>query len=146
VTKKKSEPGFAPGWCVEFRSMAAHALCHAGVDYTALNGGSEYRRMHQLPCFIKAGEKPGLRISCEHFKAPTAEEVAAHEQWLEGRRQLVITVKAAISDWRVQHSGRNIAGIVACPACGGQLHLSIKAHNDHVQGKCATNGCVSWTE
>jgi hypothetical protein len=126
--------------------MARHPTCEAGIDYTALNGGSEYRRMYQLPCFIKTGEKPGSRILCERFRAPTAEEIAQHEQWTKDRQKLVTTVKVAISAWRLKHQGHSHAGIVECPACGGQLHLSTRAHNDHVQGKCETSGCVSWTE
>jgi len=126
--------------------MARHQTCEAGIDYTALNGGSEYRRLYQLPCFIKPGEKPGLRVHCEHFRAPAAEEIARHEQWAGDRQKLVMTVKVAISAWRAKHQGRSHTEIVDCPACGGQLHLSVRAHNEHVQGRCETNGCVSWTE
>lgn len=78
--KSKSEAGFAPGWCVHFRTMARNETCEEGIGYTALNGGTEYRRMHKLPCFIKSGDKPGQRIQCERFKAPTAEEIALHAQ------------------------------------------------------------------
>ena len=80
LAKTKSESGFAPSWCVHFRSMAQHETCEEGIGYTALNGGSEYRRMYKLPCFIRSGDKPGERIHCEHFRAPTVEEIALHEQ------------------------------------------------------------------
>lgn len=146
MAKNKSDPGFPAGWCVEFRSMAQHPTCEAGIDYTGLNGGSEYRRMYRLPCFIKAGEKPGQRVDCERFRAPTAEEIAVHKQSADDRRNLVTTVKAAISAWRVKHQGCSHSEVVECPACRGQLHLSIRAHNGIVQGRCETNGCVSWTE
>ncbi len=126
--------------------MAQHQTCEAGIDYTVLNGGSEYRRMYQLPCFIKAGEKPGQRISCESFTAPTAEEIALHNQAAEDRQRLVATVKAGIAPWRQKHHGCSHFEVVECPACQGLLHLSIKAHNGHVQGRCETGGCVSWTE
>src|SRR5208282_5705125 len=134
-----------PDWCVHFRSMAQHKTCNADVDYTALNGGTEYRRMYQLPCFIKPGEKPGQRLQCEHFKAPTAEEVALHKQWTEDRESLVRTVKAGITRWRVQYQGCSHSETVECPACKGHLHLSIAAHNGHVKGRCETDGCASWT-
>jgi hypothetical protein len=146
VAKKMSNPGFAPDWCVHFRSMAQHPTCEAGIEYTALNGGSEYRRMYQLPCFIKAGEKPGLRIHCDHFRAPTAEEIAQHKQLAEDRRSLVATVKAGITSWRLKHQGCTHSEVVECPACRGLLHLSIRAHNGLVQGRCETGGCASWTE
>ena len=146
MAKHKSEPGFPPGWCVEFRSMAQHPTCNAGIDYTALNGGTEYRRMYQLPCFIKADEKPGLRLHCERFRAPTPEEIAQHAQSAENLLRLVTTVKVAISPWREKHQGHTHSETVECPACGGKLHLSIRAHNQSVAGKCGTSGCVSWTE
>jgi hypothetical protein len=146
VTKNQSDPGFAPDWCVHFRSMARHGTCEKGIDYTALNGGSEYLRMQKLPCFIKAGEKPGQRVHCEHFRAPTADEIALHKQSVEDRLRLVMTVKAGIVPWRVKHQGSSHSEIVECPACRGLLHLSIKAHNGHVWGNCETSGCVSWTE
>ncbi len=146
MAKHKSDPGFAPDWCVHFRSMAQHQTCEAGIDYTALNGGSEYRRMYKLPCFIKAGEKPGQRVRCEHFRAPTAKEIALHKQSDEDHRSLVMTVKSGITSWRVMHQGCSHSEIVECPAFRGRLHLSIRAHNEHVQGSCETSGCVSWTE
>ncbi len=146
MAKNKSDPGFAPDWCVHFRTMAQNRTCEEGIDYTVLNGGSEYQRMHKLPCFIKAGEKPGQRIHCEHFKAPTAEEIALHNQWAEDRQRQVTAVKAGIISWRERHRGHSHSETVECPACQGLLHLSIKAHNGHVNGRCETNGCVNWAE
>ena len=146
MTKNKSDSGFAPDWCVYFRSMAKHQTCHEGIDYTALNGGTEYLRMQKLPCFIKVGEKPGQRVHCERFRAPTADEIALHKQSVKDRLSLVMTVKAGIISWREKHQGSSHSEIVECPACRGLLHLSIKAHNGHVQGSCETSGCVNWTE
>jgi hypothetical protein len=102
--------------------------------------------MYKLPCFIKPSEKSGQRLECEHFKAPTAEEIALHKQGMEERESLVKTVKAGITRWRFQHQGCSHSEIVECPACKGHLHLSIAAHNGHVKGRCETGGCVSWTE
>lgn len=146
MAKIKSDPGFAPDWCVHFRSMARHPTCEAGIDYTALNGGTEYRRMHKLPCFIKNGEKPGQRVRCEQFRAPTDEEIALHQQRREERQNLLTTAMIGIAPWRVQHQGCSHTEIVSCPICSGYLHLSIRAHNGNVQGSCETGGCVSWAE
>jgi hypothetical protein len=146
VVKSKTDAGFAADWCVHFRSMAHHQACEAGIDYTALNGGTEYRRMHRLPCFIKNGDKPGQRVACENFRAPTVEEIARHRQLSEHRQNLLTAALAGINPWRVQHEGCSHAEVVKCPVCRGQLHLSIAAHNGHVRGNCETGGCVSWAE
>ncbi len=146
MSKNQRDRGFAPEWCVHFRSMAKHDTCHEGIDYTALNGGTEYLRMQKLPCFIKVNEKPGQRLSCDRFRAPTADEIALHTQSVEERLRLVMTVKAGIRPWREQHHGSSHSEVIECPACRGLLHVSIRAHNGHVQGNCETSGCVSWTE
>ncbi len=80
LAKSKGKTDVAPSWCVHFRSMAQHETCKEGIGYTALNGGSEYRRMHRLPCFIKTDNKPDQRVHCDGFKAPAVEEIAPHEQ------------------------------------------------------------------
>lgn len=38
------------------------------------------------------------------------------------------------------------AEVVACPVCGGRLHLTQSAYNGHVHGKCSTPDCVNWME
>src|SRR5271165_2465656 len=91
VAKRESDPGFAPDWCVHFRSMAQHQTCKEGIDYTALNGGSEYHRMHRLPCFIKNSDKPKQRVGCEHFTAPSVQEIALHRQWDDDRQNRLTT-------------------------------------------------------
>jgi hypothetical protein len=146
VAKRESDPGFAPDWCVHFRSMAQHQTCKEGIDYTALNGGSEYHRMHRLPCFIKNSDKPKQRVGCQHFTAPSVEEIALHRQWDEDRQNRLTTALMGISPWRVRNLGRSHAEIVKCPVCRGDLHLSITAFKGHVRGRCATGGCVSWAE
>jgi hypothetical protein len=145
MSKRSADHGYAAGWCVYFRSMAQNVTCEADIDYTALNGGTEYRRMHKLPCFIRGDDKPGQRVHCEHFTAPTAGEVALHEQWEEEHRKLLIAAMLGIAPWREMHKGQRHEEIIACPACQGRLHLSAKPKGQ-VTGRCETQGCVSWNE
>jgi hypothetical protein len=145
VSKRPGDPGYAAGWCIHFRSMAQNNTCEAGIDYTALNGGTEYRRMHKLPCFIKGDDKPKQRVQCEHFTAPTSDEVTLHELWEEDGRKLLIATMMGIAPWREMHKGRSHAEIIACPACQGRLHLSATPKGQ-VTGRCETSGCVSWKE
>lgn len=45
-----------------------------------------------------------------------------------------------------EHRGTDWKGIVVCPVCGGQLHMSHDAYNGHVWGHCETKDCLSWME
>jgi hypothetical protein len=73
--------------------MAVNSTCLEGIDYNLLNGGTEYRRMHRLPCFIKSGDKPDQRVHCDHFKAPTVEEIALHNQLPPARPAMNVTTR-----------------------------------------------------
>lgn len=120
--------------------------CEAGVSYEAL-AGKEPRIFNRLPCFLDEGGKlkPG-RVHCDKLRLPTAEEIAAHEQWFEGRMNVMRTVMTGIKPWREKWKGKSHSEVVACPACNGRLRLSIAAYNGHVHGNCETAGCVSWME
>ena len=53
----------------------------------------------------------------------------------------------AASEWRVKGKPpKDRTGVVECPICKGQLHLSQSAYNGHVWGKCETADCIAWME
>jgi hypothetical protein len=83
---------------------------------------------------------------CPKLRAPTPEEIAAHETWLSDRIEKLGQAMTAIKPWRTKHKGRNYAEVVECPWCKGRLHLSISAYNNHVHGQCETKDCLSWME
>jgi hypothetical protein len=41
---------------------------------------------------------------------------------------------------------KSIRGHIECPSCGAQLSYVIVGYNGHVHGKCATNGCLNWSQ
>lgn len=137
MSKRPGDPGYSAGWCIYFRSMGQYDTCEAGVRYDDVGRGMA------RPCFLPHKAEVG---HCDKFRAPTPEEVAAHETWLEGRISLLGKVMAGIKPWRETHKGRSASEIVECPACAGRLHLSISSYNGHVHGRCETEGCASWVE
>jgi hypothetical protein len=145
MSKRPGDPGYAAGWCIHFRSMQ-HDSCEKGVNYDVLAGG-RLGAFHRLPCFISDPDPHAAqRVECAHFRAPTAEEIEAHEGWIRGRLELIARVMTGILPWRRANKGRSASEVVECPGCAGRLHLSIAASNGHVHGKCETEGCVAWAE
>jgi hypothetical protein len=59
--------------------------------------------------------------------------------------KLMIVLKG-IAPWRAKHKGKSHAEIIECPACKGNLRLTISAVNGHVHGYCETDGCARWME
>lgn len=148
MSKLEGDPGYRGGWCIHYRGISdgkggTVTTCEKGVEYSTFRPGG----FHRQPCFLtKTGEsKPDVQ-PCEHLRRPTPDEIAAHEQWSEQRMQKMFSVLKAIKPWRDKHKGRSHAETIECPACKGNLHLSISSYNGHVHGRCKTEGCVSWME
>ena len=142
MSKRKGDPGYAGNWCIHFRDASRNETCEAGVEYASWDG----TKFPQRPCFLDNGQsRPGALI-CPKLRCPTPDEIAAHEEWIERRMDLMGAVMVGIGPWRKAHKGKSTAEVVECPACKGRLHLSIAAYNGHVHGRCETDGCVSWME
>lgn len=154
MSKRPGDPGYAPGWwCIYYRydratKRTADAVCDAGVRYGDVAPGDDYGIFGRLPCFLDAKGVPKhvAAASCPKLRAPTPEEIALHEEWIEKRMGTMRIVQLGIANWRKAHKGKSASEIVECPACNGKLHLSISSYNGHVHGKCETSGCVSWME
>lgn len=104
-------------------------------------------RLGSKPCFLAPdGESYPNALPCEHLRRPTPEEIDAYERWrIEQRRRLYLVMRG-IESWRDAHEGKTVSEIVACPVCGGRLHLNIAGGNASVEGRCETEGCVAWIE
>jgi hypothetical protein len=152
MSKRPGDPGYAPGWCIHYRSPSQGlrkpdlTTCEAGVEYKSVQPqtGPTFRGQ---PCFLTdKGESKPDALPCPKLRRPTPEEIAAHEQWFDARMNVMATVMQGIKPWRDKHRGRSHSEVVECPACKGRLHLSIAAYNGHIHGRCETAGCASWME
>jgi len=146
------------GWCIYFNGIQ-NKICKAGVEYDSLRE-EEYR----LPCLIEHNSQekvdgkyvriykpwPDQRqpAPCAHFRAPTAEEIAAADGALEVSMNRMRIVMTTVAGWRTWSKKNRVAKqeVIECPACKGRLHLSQSAYNGHVWGNCETEGCMSWME
>lgn len=149
MSKRPGDLGYAPGWCIHYRynrtpKRPEDDTCEAGIRFDSFTGDA--RTMARQPCFIQPGQTAADRAPCEKLRPPTPEEIELHEQWANGRMDLMRTVMTGISPWRKSHKGKSAQEIVECPACKGKLHLSISSYNGHVHGKCETADCASWME
>lgn len=147
MSKRPGDPGYADGWCIHYRynrdlKPGQPDTCEAGVDYSTFQG----TKYPQRPCFLDKGHSKPDAMPCAKLRLPTADEIAAHEKWLEGRMGKLGVVMKGILPWRQKNKGRSAQEVVECPACKGRLHLSIAAYNGHVHGQCESDGCVSWME
>ena len=146
MSKRIGDPGYADGWCIHYRYVherdragLAHT-CEAGIDYSTFGPGPGQ------PCFLDKGKSRPDAKPCGLLRLPTSEEITAHEDWIEGRMNLLGRVMQGIRPWRDQWNGKSHSEVVECPACAGRLHLSIAAYNGHVHGKCETEHCAEWME
>ncbi|MDE2099566.1 MAG: hypothetical protein KGL39_20100 [Patescibacteria group bacterium] len=155
MSKRKGDPGYAPGWCIHYRynrdaKTPEENTCEAGVRYDSVQGGLKPTFTAQ-PCFLTdKGESKPNALPCEKLRRPTPEEIAVHEKWHEDRMADMVKVMKAIAPWRAEHKKKRIGGAqtIDCPACGGvqTLSMTIAAYNGHVHARCKTDGCVSWIE
>lgn len=142
MSKRPGDPGYAAGWCIHYCSPQHSKVCEAGIPFDRWRE----TKYDQRPCFLtdKGESKPGA-LSCENFRRPTAEEIAAHRQWLGERMNRMAVAMAAVLPFRKTHRGRSAE--IDCPVCKtGRLGFAIAASNGHCHARCTTAGCVAWME
>jgi len=131
--------------CPHFRAPEEHQTCAAGVNYLALAGGGEFGRILRLPCVPITNRRGETPAQCVKFAEPTPEQIAEQETREAEALDRFRKVMPVVAEWRKKEPlGK--AETIACPACGGKLHLSQAACNGHVWGRCETDGCVRWME
>jgi hypothetical protein len=126
------------GQCKWFNGIQ-NKVCKAGVSYDSLPRNE--RGVIVLPCI-----QPECQSNCDKYEEPTAEEIAADEEWMRQRMEMHRKVGEVIIPIRKEYKGRSGNGTITCPCCGGNLHWSISGYNGHMHGRCETAGCVSWME
>lgn len=154
MSKRGNSPGYRAGWCIHYRAPTGlglggkrHDTCEAGVPFSRWAGPKFQTRFAQQPCFLdENGQSKPDALPCEYLRRPTPEEIAADKAWMDAYWEKMRVVFAAIMPWRKRHKGKSFGEVIECPVCKGRLHLSISSYNNHVHGRCETEGCVSWME
>jgi len=122
------------GKCKHFTGIQ-NDVCKAGVCYDDVR---------PIPCLTKYRRENSP--TCERYEEPTDEEVADDEAYIQARMEMHRKAGAAIVEVKRQHKGKNWVGVITCPVCEGNLHVSHAAYNGHVHGRCETEDCLSWME
>lgn len=131
-------------FCNHFRSMSDNESCRAGVEYASLKGIPFDKR----PCFAVRGcaANPG----CDLVELPTAEELAAQDDEMNRRCEMLGVARKAIVEnaggpWEKGMPGTS--GELPCPCCkSGTLRYSRAGYNGHIHAACTTEGCARWME
>jgi hypothetical protein len=55
-------------------------------------------------------------------------------------------LKFILEAYKIIRGKPDLAGIIKCPKCSGQLHYRVAKLNGHVHAKCQTENCLSWME
>lgn len=119
--------------------------CNKGMDIKSIRlPRDEKTGAFSQPC-LKGHLLPDPLAVCPHWLRRTREMGEARADRWEKTVSDMRKVGPVVAEWRKREPiGKQ--DIVACPACGGKLHLSQSAYNGHVHGKCETADCVSWME
>ncbi len=133
-------------WCKHYRGMHKKDSCEAGVKFSELVDYGTKLFSGSCPCF--GPEQSGTCIAAEY---PTAEEMAAHDAYIQERFNRTSKARGAIvghlgGPWKRGMPGAT--GAIDCPVCGGvgALRFSRAGYNGHIHARCQTDGCVSWME
>lgn len=121
------------------RAIINNGLCRAGLNPAVY--GQTYK---QRPCLDGHLRKT---VDCFKWQRPTEEDVAKEYEESRAHLEKVMAGLSAAAKWRVKPKPKeDRQGVVECPVCKGNLHLSQSSYNGHVWGKCETPQCVTWME
>lgn len=138
-------------FCKHYRALAKHDTCEVGISYAAIKPEG---RGFNYPCFWNRGdgETRPAGSTCAQCTFPTDEEIAAEEaETLNRFRQIGIARKAIVDHlggaW-TKKDRKGGSGRIDCPVCHAKdaLSFSRAAYNGHIHARCATTGCMHWSE
>lgn len=140
--------------CRHFNGSFHNKTCNAGVCYKSVTPqpdepGSAYRE----PCrrwsdghALKVLQETGPQGICGKYEPFTEAELLQQDREMETAMARMMLTIPLIGDIKEKHAGTNWQGVVECPVCKGNLHMSHSGYNGHVWGRCETEGCLSWME
>lgn len=115
--------------------------CKLGIDIRALVGGERVGWGIRMPCYLPNKNEPGF-VPCDKMEPPTTAELEARRDQLERGARSFVKKMELIAQVKRERKG----GTFPCPACGGQLTISIALSNGHTSGRCTGKDCSSWIE
>lgn len=137
-----SDKGYAPGWCVHYRSILTHERCGAGFSLDKYQGNG----LNRWPCFSTSINP----LPCPKRRLPTEDEIAAYHKRRKGRTEKMLVAMKNLeplrANWQKTHQGSTVR--IDCPECGKKngLAIGIASSNGHSRGQCLTKGCLQWVE
>ncbi len=142
------------GSCKHYNGSYHNKTCEAGVVYNEVTPdphgpGCAYR----IPCNRELSEQ-GLKVlkecgpqgTCDKYQEPSQDEIDSYEAAIAEHSKKFLTTIPLIKKVKQEHKGKDWAGVVVCPVCGGKLHVTHSSFNGHVWGNCETENCLSWME
>ena len=131
-------------FCIHYTSLMVlekqRQDCNAGINVRQLVGEDSFGWITRMPC------NPDNHQYCDKYEAPTQEVIDAKEAAMEKRIKAIALVSPIVTQVKKDHKGTAWQGVVECPICDGNLHLSHAKINGHVWGSCETEGCLRWME
>ena len=127
------------------RGEGASMVCSAGCDIKAVQKIKVGDRgITWGPC-IEGHTLQDPLSHCPKWIRRTREQGEKRADDIERCLLRMTKVMPVVAEWRKKPPvGKS--EVIACPACGGKLHLSQSSYNGHVHGQCETSGCASWME
>ena len=135
-------------WCKHHRGWRDNEACSKGHNPQKLFSEPERSLLRTIPCNSK-NEAAG---ACADREFPTEAELVEQEREFEVHFGFTQTAIALIAEktnakpsWDEGDKGeKGSKGTIECPKCNGALHYTVSGYNNHIWGKCETEGCLSW--
>lgn len=132
-------------YCQHYDPQGVKKGCKAGMDIEKIQCvPTGTKGIKWGPCI--GGHKLADPLAhCAKWLRRTREQGEKRADNIERSIKIMTLVMPAVDEWRkTPPIGK--AGVIKCPACGGDLHLSQSSYNGHVHARCSTVDCVAWME
>jgi hypothetical protein len=136
---------FARNYCQHYDPQPRGKGCKAGMPIDKIQTVKTGEKgLKWGPC-IEGHLLPDVLTICPKWLRVTQEAAEKRADDIEESIQRMTKVGPVVAAWRKREPiGKQ--EVIACPVCGGRLHLSQAAYNGHVWGRCETKDCVAWME
>lgn len=124
--------------CKHFSGPIHNKACKAGVLYREMVGGEEFGWMARMPCMPDSPLRKEPMAICDKYEIKAPAEIMAEEIAQRTRTGKLLEALTLI------RGTKQSSGTIECPTCEKRLHFTVAKINDHIWGRCETEGCMSW--